>query len=72
MIPNVIKASEMPFTTKERNAMGNLIIKEWEAVGFKWRIERYRYGSWFYLFRNDRMVEEAPDKTVLLEHGWYQ
>jgi hypothetical protein len=49
----------------------DLIMKEWQAVGFTWRLLRSRRCPWFYLERDGRVIAEGSDRKNLLSQGWY-
>lgn len=49
-----------------------MIIKEWTACGFAWRLVREQYKIWYYLERDGVMVAEGQDRKALLQKGWYE
>jgi len=49
-----------------------LIMMEWRAIGYNWVIVRYRFHSWYYLFRDNILVEESSSYQKLLKLGWYK
>ena len=48
-----------------------LIIKEYSAMGFKWRLLLDRKCHWFYLERDGKIISEGTNRTELLKLGWY-
>jgi len=48
-----------------------LIVKEYEAVGCKWRLLRERSSAWYYLERDGQVIAEGGDRRALLTQGWY-
>jgi hypothetical protein len=52
--------------------MGLLIVKEYRAVGFAWRLLRERQSNWFYLERDGHVIAEGGDRKALLAQGWYE
>ena len=48
-----------------------LIMKEYTAMGFKWRILRDRGPAWYYLERDGVIIAESGNYRELLALGWY-
>lgn len=48
-----------------------LIIKEWRAVGFDWRLLCSRRGAWYFLERDGVTIAESGDRRALLSQGWF-
>lgn len=48
-----------------------LIVKEYSAVGFQWRLLRERNHNWFYLERDGQIIAESGNRAELLALGWY-
>lgn len=48
-----------------------LIVKEYQAVGFSWRLLRHQYRAWYYLERDGAIIAEGGDRRALLTSGWY-
>ena len=49
-----------------------LEMKQWQAIGFNWKVVRAQYSSWYYLFRNDILIQESGNYQELLKLGWYR
>lgn len=48
-----------------------LIIKEYRAMGFSWRLLRHRARAWYVLERDGINIAESGDRAALLAQGWY-
>lgn len=48
-----------------------LICKQWEALGFNWRLLRHRRSAWYYLEKDGQIIAENGDRSVLLSMGWW-
>ena len=51
--------------------MDMLVIKEYAALGYNWRLLRHRMRAWYYLERDGLIVAEGSDRRALLAQGWY-
>jgi hypothetical protein len=69
MAPHLNARLDLRFSRQE--IADGIIMKEWLAIGFKWRVLRHRFRGWYYLERDGIVIEEGGDYRKLLTNGWY-